>query len=130
MQAALKKMRFQPDMSVQIFGCPEDLVSAFSEAGIVANVPVESAAFTLVFCEQRADFDRLVPPIMDGIPFDSLLWIAYPKGTSKRYKSDLNRNAMWELLQAWDLRPVTQIAIDADWSGMRFRPNAVVKSSK
>ncbi len=48
------------------------------------------------------------------------LWFAYPK-KSGRLKSDIDRDRGWEPLAAHDLLPVTQVALDADWSALRFR---------
>jgi hypothetical protein len=45
-------------------------------------------------------------------------WIAYPKGG----RADINRDSLWPRLAAHGLRPITQVAIDETWSGLRFRP--------
>jgi hypothetical protein len=49
-----------------------------------------------------------------------LVWISYPKGGASELKRDVLRDAV----DGW--QPVTQIAIDATWSAMRFRPDAEV----
>lgn len=54
-----------------------------------------------------------------------LLWIAYPKGGSK-VDTDVNRERLWQALTGTGWRPVRQVAIDAVWSGLRFRPEAEV----
>ncbi|MAF63879.1 MULTISPECIES: hypothetical protein [Pseudomonadota] len=36
-------------------------------------------------------------------------------------RSDITRDDGWESLAAQDLLPVTQVAIDNDWSALRFR---------
>ena len=60
-----------------------------------------------------------------GIAFDGLLWISYPKRSSK-IDSDLSRDDMWELYIDESLRPVSQISIDETWSAVRFRPTEKV----
>ena len=42
--------------------------------------------------------------------------------------SDLTRDEGWAPIVAAGLRPVTQIAIDAIWSAVRWRPVELVKS--
>jgi len=52
---------------------------------------------------------------------DPTIWFAYPKGTSKKYKSDINRDKGWSSLGDLGYEPVSQVAIDDDWSALRFR---------
>jgi hypothetical protein len=53
---------------------------------------------------------------------DGLLWLCYPKKTSKAYKgSDCSRETVAVLLADEGFEPVRQIAIDEDWSALRFR---------
>ena len=64
------------------------------------------------------------------VKFNGLIWVAYPKGSSKRYSCDINRNQMWNMLSKFDLRPITQISIDDDWTALRYRPVSLIKSVK
>jgi hypothetical protein len=59
---------------------------------------------------------------------DAVLWIAYPKGTSKKYRCEFNRDSGWTLLAAAGFEGVRMIAIDDDWSAIRFRRAEFVKS--
>ncbi len=56
------------------------------------------------------------------------MWIAYPKGTSKRYACEFNRDTGWRALGRLGFEPVRQIAIDEDWSALRFRRADFIKS--
>jgi hypothetical protein len=58
----------------------------------------------------------------------ALVWITYPKKTWG-VESDLSREEVWDAMSATGWRPVTQIAIDEVWSGLRFRPAADVKKN-
>ena len=61
---------------------------------------------------------------------DALLWFAYPKGSSKRYTCDFNRDTGWTVLGEAGYEPVRQVAIDEDWSALRFRRVEYIKSFK
>lgn len=50
-----------------------------------------------------------------------MLWFACPKQTSRKYTSDLNRDLCAAALKSLNLQPVRQIAIDDDWSALRFK---------
>ena len=57
-------------------------------------------------------------PRLEG---DAILWCAYPKGSSTRYTCEFNRDTGWASLGTAGFEPVRQIAIDEDWSALRFR---------
>ncbi|MDX1807594.1 MAG: YdeI/OmpD-associated family protein [Paenisporosarcina sp.] len=57
---------------------------------------------------------------------DAMIWIAYPKKSSKLFKN-LNRDFGWEVVQANGFAGIASIALDVDWSAMRFRPQSDVK---
>lgn len=80
-----------------------------------------NAPFALVFGTNRAEMEARVPVVYAATSAEAILWLCYPKQTSKAYKSDLNRDSLWELVKQWGLSPNRQIAIDDDWSAMRFK---------
>ena len=51
----------------------------------------------------------------------SRLWMVYPKGSSKKYKCEFNRDSGWPELGAAGFEPVRLVAVDEDWSAWRFR---------
>jgi hypothetical protein len=52
---------------------------------------------------------------------DGLLWVSYPKRSSK-VETDISRDVGWEVMAEAGLRPVTQVSIDEIGSALRFRP--------
>src|SRR6476620_9127058 len=56
--------------------------------------------------------------------------VSYPKGTSKKYSCDFNRDDGWEVLRQAGFDGVRQVAIDDDWSALRFRRFEFIKQSK
>jgi len=56
------------------------------------------------------------------------LWFAYPKGSSKRYKCEFNRDNGWAVLGSLGFEGVRMVAIDEDWSALRFRRVEYVKN--
>jgi hypothetical protein len=49
-----------------------------------------------------------------------VVWFAYPKETSKRYKRELSRDTGWEVLGKLGFAGVRSVAIDEDWSAPAF----------
>jgi hypothetical protein len=62
--------------------------------------------------------------LLDG---DAVLWICYPKGSSKRYRCDFNRDTGWQVCGQYNLEPVRQVAVNEDWSALRFRKTQYIK---
>jgi hypothetical protein len=77
--------------------------------------------FALAFAARRAELDALAAALALRADGDSVLWFAYPKRTSRRYRADFDRDHGWELLTEAGFVPVRQVSIDEDWSALRFR---------
>jgi len=69
----------------------------------------------------KADLLKAANVLLPSVEEDAVLWFAYPKQTSKTYSSDLNRDSCWQALEPLALQPNRQIAIDDDWSALRFK---------
>ncbi|MGL4589653.1 MAG: hypothetical protein ACRCUP_05405 [Mycoplasmatales bacterium] len=55
--------------------------------------------------------------------FDQIIWVIYPKGTSKKYKGqvEINRNSFFQAFENLGITAVSNVAIDEDLSAIRFR---------
>jgi hypothetical protein len=62
----------------------------------------------------------LLPSALATAPASAILWLAYPKLTS-RLAADLSRDVIHALAPGYGLDTVSQIAIDEDWSALRFK---------
>jgi len=59
---------------------------------------------------------------------DAVVWMAYPKAASRRYRCEFNRDSGWAALGQAGFEAVRQVAIDEDWSALRFRRVAFIPS--
>ncbi len=69
----------------------------------------------------KAELDRLFPPVASALKPESMLWISFPKGTSK-IQTDLTRDKGWETVQQAGLKWLTLVSVDETWSGFALRP--------
>ena len=83
--------------------------------------------FALVFATRQAEVDKLSEVLAVKAEGDALLWFAYPKGTSKRYTCEFNRDTGWNAMRSAGFDTVRQVAIDEDWSALRFRRVEFIK---
>ena len=73
------------------------------------------------FVTGKAQMEALLPTIFQALNPESLLWMCFPKGTSK-VQTDLTRDQGWDTLQRTDLKWVTLISIHSTWSAFCLRP--------
>lgn len=74
-----------------------------------------------LFVNNMAELEHLVGPVLAALPADAFLWIAYRKGGAQA-GTDINRDVLREALETmhgW--HATTLVAIDDEWSAMRFR---------
>jgi hypothetical protein len=120
MQHVIKKLRFKEDGI--IINAPTDIKDEFAKLGfsISLNKKVKSTN-TLVFVNNRKEFVAFLKNDLKNIEPDSILWFAYPKGTSK-IKTDIHRDTVRETGEEYGITTVAAISIDDTWSALRFRP--------
>lgn len=86
------------------------------------------SAFAMAFVITQAQLDSASAKLAKACEGDAVLWMVYPKGTSKRYKCEFNRDSGWPALGAAGFEPVGMIAVDEDWSALRFRRVAHIRT--
>ncbi len=87
--------------------------------GLAATTATEPELI-LAFASDRASLGRVAAKALDLYGVGGRLWFAYPKKNGP-VRSDLDRDHGWEPLTQAGLLPVTQVALDATWSALRFR---------
>jgi hypothetical protein len=84
--------------------------------------------FSLAFVTRQSEVDALAPQVASRAKGDAIIWFAYPKGTSKKYKCDFNRDTGWDALKGAGFDTVRAISIDEDWTALRFRRVEYIKA--
>lgn len=136
MTPLFKKLNLKDEGPIAVLNAPEEfaaelraLQDAAPRVGVTTEaVPGSGLRWGLAFAPSAALRDRYAALLAEALEGDAVLWIAYPKGGSKRYRCDYNRDGDWSVLEAAGFRPVRQVAIDEDWSALRFRRSAFVKA--
>jgi hypothetical protein len=133
MDAVFKKMNFKNSPNVVVLNAPasfENNIAAM--AGLTTFVRdialVAKTDFVLAFCTKQAEVDAVALEANEKLDNDALFWFAFPKGTSKRYKCEFNRDTGWAVLGNLGFEPVRAVAIDEDWSALRFRRVQYIKT--
>ena len=103
-------------------GYPEQLTKELKDLTVTTRAAGQAAA-VLLFVNSLAEVDRLASKAIKAVKPEGMLWMAYPKGSSK-VKTDVNRDKLWVAVKPFGWQPNRQIALDDVWSLMRFKPAA------
>ena len=88
---------------------------------------VTSFLFSLAFVTKQKEVDDLAKVVKKKAKGDAVVWFAYPKGTSKNFICEFNRDTGFQPLGDAGFEPVRMVAIDDDWTAMRVRRVEFIK---
>ena len=128
MDPILKKMTWKEGMNIQVWNSPQELqelIDRWKRDGLILSSAKPD--FMLAFVQTEEEVKKYFFEMQGLAADDQQIWLAYPKGTSKRYKAQINRDSGWKYLGGFDYESVRQIAINEDWSALRFRKTKFVK---
>jgi hypothetical protein len=117
-----KKMKRKAEVRAAILGAP----AGYEAASFPGLEPAASSLrgrfdWIQVFVKNKAALDRLAPKAAAALNPDSILWITFPKGSSK-IQTDLTRDQGWDIIRALDLKWITLISVNETWSAFSLRP--------
>ena len=133
MTPLFKKLNFKNQAAILSVNHPDSFLPELKAMGELANVvesigKLKSISFAIVFATKQTEVNKAAEQIAKKAEDDAVLWFCYPKGTSKKYKCDFNRDNGWEKLGELGYEGVRAVAIDEDWSALRFRKAAYIKT--
>jgi hypothetical protein len=132
MPSLFDKLNLKDQKQIVVLGAPasfEDELTALKDIEVVRDLKKAKAlTFSLTFVTTQEQVDMLAPLVAQKADGDAVVWFAYPKGSSKKYKSQLSRDHSWKALGAEGFEPVRMVAIDEDWSALRFRREGFIKN--
>jgi hypothetical protein len=131
MTPVFQKLNLKTQTEIVVFNVPasfEPELQKLQGVKIIRN-PKKPAGvqFALAFAQQQAELDRLSKLLAEHSTGDAVLWFAYPKGTSKRFTCEFNRDTGWRVIRDAGFDSVRQVAVDEDWSALRFRRIEFIK---
>lgn len=133
MTPLFKKLNFKDQKAIVAINSPASFATelqAMQEFSKIITdlVEVDTVDFAICFLNTLKEIEWVATDLFPKLNGDALLWICYPKGTSKQYSCEFNRDTGWASLGAVDLEPVRMVAIDQDWSALRFRKVGYIKT--
>jgi hypothetical protein len=133
MTPLFKKLNFKGHKAILAIGYPKSFEAELSAMKdfvhiVTDETKITEVEFAICFVTTKAQIDEYAYAVMSKFKGDAILWFCYPKGSSKRYICEFNRDTGWDGLGKYNLEPVRQVAIDDDWSAIRFRRVEFIKT--
>jgi hypothetical protein len=132
MRTVFEKLQLKDQKEIVVLNAPktfEPELARLKGVGVRRDLRgIGEIDFSLVFVTTQAELDAAVKDVIARVKGDAVVWFAYPKGSSKRYTSTINRDTGWDSLGAAGFEGVRMVAIDEDWSAVRFRRAEHIKS--
>lgn len=130
MNSLFQKLNYKNQSPLCILAAPEEFSLYVEGITVPIHTTFETQRydFVLVFVKSCAEINECAAAVVERLNSDAVLWFAYPKKSSKKYKSDVGRDDSWQLLGDLGYEGVRMVAIDQDWSALRFRDVRFIKS--
>lgn len=127
-----EKLNLKHQKRIVVLNAPqtfEPQLVALHDVTVLRNVDDldAEAEFSLAFVSRPKEVETLAKAVAKTNG-DPVVWFAYPKGTSKKYKTEITRDTGWQPLGKLGFEAVRNVAIDQDWTAVRFRRTQFIKT--
>jgi hypothetical protein len=120
MENVIKKLKFKGTGIV--INAPTAMENEFVKFGFTTKFNHQGKNGNILhFVNNNKEYLNFLNNSLKNVESDSVLWIAYPKGSSG-IKTDINRDKLMQTAEGFGITTVTAIAINETWSALRFRP--------
>jgi hypothetical protein len=134
MKNLLDKLNYKGHKRISVINAEETFVHSISSQlkDVIIDQKIDPRypyQFIMIFVKSKSEVEMLAPMTLHNLMADGVLWFCYPKKTSKKYRSDIDRDHGWKALNDSGLYGIRMVAIDEDWSALRFRNKKFIKST-
>jgi hypothetical protein len=122
MNPILKKLHIGSKNPVLIMNAPDEFLELVDDLNIEIHQEIEDYYnYVQVFAQDTEEAEELVPDALSALETGGYFWFCFPKETSPEFETDLDKEALGELIESYDLEGVTQVPIDDNWMAIRLK---------
>jgi hypothetical protein len=134
MDKLINKLNYKGQQRIALINSDETLTSYFGKElkDIRIDVAIDPRflyEFMLIFVDSVPLIEEFVPIALHNLSPDGILWFAFPRKTSNKFKAGPDRDHGWKSITKLGFRRVRQVNIDDDFTALRFRNARYIKSS-
>lgn len=116
----IKKLKLSHGAQAAILNAPPGYLDELSPEGVSVDTTLSGQYdWVQVFVKSQAELEALIPQVKATLKPISLLWISFPKGTSK-IQTDLTRDKGWDSVK--DMKWTNLVSVNETWSAFSLRP--------
>ena len=117
-----QKLGIKEGFQVLLVHAPEGYAARLAPlpAGVAMNPSAGPYDVIQDFVADQRALEATLPTLKPLLKPRGYIWVTWHKGTS-RNKTDVTRDTIWPFARTIGLGPVSNIAVDDDWSAMRLK---------
>ena len=116
-----QKLKLKPGAKAAVVHAPENYLQDLLHDGEISPSLRGKFDWVQIFVKNKAELDELAPKAAKALKPESILWITFPKGSSK-FQTDLTRDKGWDNVQKLRLKWINLVSINDTWSAFSMRP--------
>ena len=116
-----KKMKLKSGLKAAIIHALEGYVDTLKHDTALSPALNGKFDWIQIFVRTRTELDALAPKAAKALRPESMLWISFPKGTSK-IQTDLTRDKGWDDVKELGLKWINLVSVNDIWSAFALRP--------
>ena len=116
-----KKLKLKPGARAAVVNAPELYMAELKHDSDISQKLSGKFEWIQIFAKNTKELASFAPKAAAALKPDSILWLSFPKGSSK-IQTDLTRDKGWEAIQDLDLKWVTLVSVNENWSAFALRP--------
>ena len=115
-----KKMKLKSGLKASVINAPENYMDELRHDTAVSPTLNGKFDWIQIFVRTKTELDALAPKAAKALKPESILWICFPKGTSK-IQTDLTRDKGWDSLRDLELKWINLVSVNDTWSAFSLR---------
>lgn len=134
MKELLNKLNYKDQRRIAVVNSEQGFFEAITNElkGVITDREIDQRCpytFMMVFVRSVSEVEHYAPIALHNLTADGNLWFCFPRKTSKRLQTDIDRDNGWRALNASGFREIRTVILDDDWSAMKFRNSKFIKSA-
>lgn len=121
--ALAKKLKLKAGYTATILNAPDEYLEELKPLPLRTKILQKAdtqSDWIQIFVKSKAEIDKLFPKILWLLKPSTLVWICFPKGTSK-IQTDLTRDKGWDVVAAAGLKWTNLVSVNETWSAFSLR---------
>jgi hypothetical protein len=115
-----KKLKLKPGLKAAVLNAPVSYLKELKHDSEISTKLNGKFDWIEIFAKNKKELASLAPKAAAALKPDSILWLSFPKGSSK-IQTDLTRDKGWEILQTLNLKWITLVSVNENWSAFALR---------